>query len=205
MGLFKFFGSAPSEEDQKLAEANEAAAQQNSGVVEAHKPPRFDGVAVLTAAGVDEKQRERVERTLELLGALPSDASPQLRKNIVEASLKAFDISIKAIVEAAGAEVNAFENYIAEGHKQLDELKNQSLQRIAELEAEIARVQNRLEVATADQAQLDEATINAMERVRPVLGFFGESMGKVDTRVANDKKGDHPPSIIVDESLLKTG
>ena len=72
-------------------------------------------------------------------------------------------------------------------------------------EAEIARVQNRLEVATADQAQLDEATINAMERVRPVLGFFGESMGKVDTRVANDKKGDHPPSIIVDESLLKTG
>jgi hypothetical protein len=204
MGLFKFFGSAPSEEEQK-AEANDAGESQASGIVATHKAPRFDGVAVLTGAGVDEKQRERVERTLELLAALPSDASPQLRKNIVEASLKAFDVSIKAIVEAAGAEVNAYENYIAEGHKQLDELRNQSLQRISELEAEIARVQKRLEIATADQATLDEATVSAMERVRPVLGFFGEAAGRGATAVANDKKGDHPPSIIVDESLLKTG
>ena len=203
MGLFKFFGGSPTDEEQKLDEANDASSGPHSGVVDAHKAPRFDGVAVLTAAGVDEKQRERVDRTLELLNALPGETPPQVRKAIVEASLKAFDISIKAIVEAASSEVVAFENYIAEGHKQLDELTRQSQARIAELQAEIARVQNKLEVATADQASLDQSTTHAMERVRPVLGFFGESMAK--NVVANDKKGDHPPSIIVDESLLKTG
>jgi hypothetical protein len=204
MGLFKFFGSAPAEDEQKLDDIG-AASAGNSGLVETHTPPRFDAVAVLQAAGVDDKQRERVERTLELLNALPADASPQLRKTVVEASLKAFDISIKAIVEAAGSEVTAFESFIGEGHKQLDELKAQSLARIAELQAEIARVQKRLEIATGDQASLDQATIAAMERVRPVLGFFGASMPGGETKVANDKKGDHPPSIIVDESLLKTG
>jgi hypothetical protein len=199
MGLFRFFGSAPSEDESKIAESAEVAipAAMNG----AHEAPRFDAVAVLEAAGVDAKQRERVDRTLELLNALPADASPQLRKTVVEASLKAFDISIKAIVEAAGAEMSAFDGFIAGGHKQLDELKKQSLARIAELEAEIAKIQKRLEVATADQAMLDQSTIGAMDKVRPIPAFFGEA----PRAPANDKKGDHPPSIIVDESMLKAG
>lgn len=202
MSLFRIFGASAAErEEDKAAEAARDSKEKLVSPEPKHQPPRFDAVAVLEAAGVNGEQRERVERTLELLRALPAETPAAVRKNIVEASLKAFDISIKAIVEAASAEVSAFDQYIANGHKQLDALRKESEQRIAELEAEIAKIDKRLEVATADQASLDEATISATDRVRPVLGFFAESQSKV----ANDAKNSHPPSIIIDESLTKAG
>lgn len=197
MGLFKFFGSTPPPENDAKVIEPEAGAFPEQG----REAPRFDAVAVLEAAQVDAKQRERVERTLELLAALPSDASPELRKSIVEASLKAFDISIKAIVEAASNELAAFEGFVEHGHRQLEALKQESLARIAELEAEIARIRKHLEVATADQAALDAATLLAADRVRPVLDFFGPT----DTQPIVTKDKGPEPSIIVDESLLKTG
>ncbi len=204
MSLFRIFGasSAAEREEEKAAEAaRDSRESLASSDPDKHQPPRFDGGAVLEAAGVGSEQRERVERTLELLRALPAETPATVRKNIVEASLKAFDISIKAIVEAASAQVLAFDNYIAVGHKQLDKLRNESQQRIAELEAEIAKIEKRLEIATSDQASLDQATVAASERVRPVLGFFADAHDKV----ANDSKNSHPPSIIIDESLTKAG
>jgi hypothetical protein len=200
MGLFRFFGSTPTEGDTKQEDVLGAKVVSHDSP-DAHEPPKFDAVAVLEAATVDAKQRERVNRTLELLNALPGDAPASVRKSIVEASLKAFDISIQAIVEAAGNEVSAFDAYIAHGHKQLEDLKKQSQARIAELEAEIAKIQKRLQVASADQASLDDATIHAMDKVRPILGFFGDAMAKP----ANDQKAAHPPSIIIDDNMMKTG
>ena len=203
MGLFRFFGSAATDDESKLAESTEITKQRIE--VEVHEDPRFDSVAVLESAGVDATQRERVERTLELLNALPADASPQLRKNIVEASFKAFDISIKAIVDSADAEMVAFDGFIEQGHKHLTALREESLARVAQLEAEIAKIQRKLELATADQAKLDDWTAAAMNRVRPIASFFGDAARNSETRVANDRKGEHPATIIVDDSLLKTG
>jgi hypothetical protein len=203
MGLFRFFGSNPSEDGSKVDDSGPE--KPVSATVDTHQPPKFDAVAVLEAAKVDAKQRERVDRTLELLNALPAETPAAIRKTIVEASLKAFDISIKAIVESANAEVNAFDAFINAGHKQLDDLKKQSLARIAELQAEIAQIQKRLEVATADQASLDQSTVAAMDKVRPILGFFGDVSNRNSLAPANSGKGEHPPSIIVDEELMKVG
>jgi hypothetical protein len=202
MGLFRFFGSTPSEDEGKVADSGP---EKPVSANDAHQAPKFDAVAVLEAAKVDAKQRERVDRTLELLNALPAETPATIRKQIVEASLKAFDISISAIVQAANAEVTAFDNFINAGHKQLDELKKQSMARVAELQAEIAKIQKHLEVATADQAMLDQSTIAAMDRVRPILPFFGDVSNRNSLVPANDKKGEHPPSIIVDEELMKVG
>lgn len=206
MGLFRFFGSGTSDEqaEEITPELNRKSLAPKQDIADAHRPPSFDAVSVLEASGVDAAQRERVDRTLELLNALPADASPQLRKNIVEASLKAFDISIKAIVESAGAELSAFDKFIASGHDQLAKLKAQSLARIAELEAEIASIKKQLEIATSDQASLDQATVSAMDRVRPIVGFFGAPPKSGELKVSNDKN-EHPPSIIIDENLLKAG
>jgi len=206
MSLFRIFGASSSaeREEEKAAEAARDSKERLSvPPANTHEAPRFDAVAVLEAAGVASEQRERVDRTLELLRALPAETPASIRKNIVEASLKAFDISIKAIVEAATAEVAAFNGFIAAGHKQLDELTKQSHERIAQLESEIAKIQKKLEVATSDQASLDQATIAASERVRPVLGFFTEP--PPSNKVANDTQNSHPPSIIIDESLTKAG
>ncbi len=203
MSLFRIFGasSAAERDEEKAAENARDSKEKLVSAENKHQPPRFDGVAVLEAAGVAAEPREKVERTLELLKALPAETPAPVRKNIVEASFKAFDISIKAIVEAASAHVTAFDNYVAAGHKQLDALRKESEQRIAELEAEIYKIQKRLELATSDQASLDDATLAATDRVRPVLGFFADAHGKV----ANDSKNSHPPSIIIDDSLTKTG
>jgi hypothetical protein len=200
MSLFRFFGSTPPPEatdDEGAAEAKPRASQPGNG----HVPPTFDVIEVLERAGVKAEQRERVDRTLELLSALPPETPALIRKNIVEASLKAFDISIKAIVEAAHSEIVAFDAFKAEGHKALEELRQESQQRIRELEGEIAEIRRHLEVESSDQASLDHATQQAIQRVQPVLSFFREPAPKVD----NDNRGEPTPSIIVDDSLTKTG
>jgi hypothetical protein len=207
MGLFNIFTSQPPDEDRGDSENKDRESKDKltrSGQIEAHQPPKFAKVSVLEAAGVGQEQRERVERTLELLRSLPVETPAAVRKSIVEASLKAFDISIKAIVEAASSELTAFDAYVSSGHKKLAELKGESEKRIAELEAEIGKIRNRLELATSDQAALDHATLEEAARVRPILGFFAAASANTG-KVANDANNDHPPSIIVDESLTRTG
>ncbi|MCC6473110.1 MAG: hypothetical protein IT514_05135 [Burkholderiales bacterium] len=174
MSLFGMFGA------EKAAEGEGDRAVQGSPGGEKHEPPRFDPIPVLEKAGVTTEQRDRVERTLELLKALPAESPAEVRKGIVEASLKAFDISIGAIVEAANAQLAAFRSFIATGHKQLDDQTRKSNERIAHLQAEIAKLQRQMEMATSDQATLDQAAIAASERVRPVLAFFGEAMPRVE-------------------------
>jgi len=158
MSLFRVFGASPSTEREE--EKPELA--------------HFDAHAVLTAAGVLPEHRERVERAIVLLRSLPAETPADVGKQIVEASLTAFDISVSAIVDAATAEVAAYDAFIASGHKQLDEVTKLGESRIAQLEADIAKVRKQLEVASFDQACLDKAAIEASERIRPVLRFFGE-------------------------------
>ncbi len=172
MSLFRKFGGsiAAEREEERAAEAARLA----DGEAGNHQPPVFDAIAVLNAADVTDDQQERVARALKLLATLPTGTPDAVRKKIVGASLTAFDISLKAITEAAAAEIEAFNTYVATGHKQLEDLGRQSQERIAHLQADIAKIQKRLDVATADQTALDEATTQARERVRPVFDFFAE-------------------------------
>jgi len=199
--MFGASSSAEREEEKAAEAARDGKDRLGAADGEGHRPPTFDPVSVLETAGVSAEQRERVERTLELLKALPAETSASIRKDIVEASLKAFDISIKAIVEAANAELAAFRSFIAAGHRQLDEQSKKSGERIRDLQAEISKLQTHLEVAASDQASLDQAAIAASERVRPVLGFFAEA----SSRVANDTLDSQPPAMIIDENLNKAG
>ncbi len=204
MSLFRIFGaSSPPERDE--GKAGEAAKDNRTSLLpaagDAHEAPRFDNVAVLEAAGVGVEQRQRVERTLELLRGLPTETPASVRKGIVAASLKAFDISIKAIVEAAVAELTAYDAFTRSGHKQLDDLTRTGRERIAQLQGEVEKIEKRLAVANSDQAVLDRAAFVASERVRPVLSFFSDN----PVKVANDTRDSHPPSIIIDESLTRAG
>jgi len=158
MSLFRVFSpSSPTDREEEKAE-----------------PSQFDPQAVLSAAGVLPEQREKVERAIVLLRSLPADTPAGIGKHIVEASLTAFDISVDAIVAAATAEIAAFDAFIASGHRHLDEVTQQGQSRIAQLEADIARIQKQLEVVSFDQACLDRAALTASERIRPVLSFFSE-------------------------------
>src|SRR6185436_21093207 len=73
-------------------------------------PPRpaggqVDFAAVFAAAGVDSEEQQRVARTTELLRSLPAGTDAAIKKQIVEASLKAFGVPIEKIIEATVEEV----------------------------------------------------------------------------------------------------
>ncbi len=76
---------------------------------------KVDFGAVYGAAGVDGDQQERVEKAAALLRSLPAETDPAVKKQIVEASLKAFGVPIDKIIEAGVEEIQALEAYIRAG------------------------------------------------------------------------------------------
>ena len=58
----------------------------------------FDGV--FGAAGIGPEERDRVGKAAAMLASLPSESPVAVRKQIVEASLKAFGVPIEKIIEA---------------------------------------------------------------------------------------------------------
>src|ERR1044072_647316 len=65
-----------------------------------------DFEAVFAAAGVDTEERARVARPVELLKSLPAGTDAGVKKQIVEASLKAFGVPIEKIIEAGVEEID---------------------------------------------------------------------------------------------------
>src|SRR5687768_10426698 len=61
---------------------------------------QIDFPAVFSAAGVDDEEQQRVARTTDLLKSLPAGTDAAVKKQIVEASLKAFGVPIEKIIEA---------------------------------------------------------------------------------------------------------
>lgn len=210
MGLFKLFSTAPEAPDDE-----DAQTLMPESFEQPEEVPKFEPVPVLEAAGVDETQRARVEKAQELLKSLPEETPDELKRNIVEASLKAFDVSIEAIVEAAGNEIKALDAFIAEGNANKDQVLQEGAERIAQLEQEIAEVKAMMAKTEADQAGLDEATRAVIEEVRPVADFFvlpdatnatppeaSEPANDVDMQLETEAEDDAEPSIIVDRDLV---
>src|SRR4051812_6938514 len=71
-----------------------ATPSPTQGVFQTPPPPptggQVDFGAVFTAAGVDPEEQQRVARTTDLLRSLPAGTDAAVKKQIVEASLKAF-------------------------------------------------------------------------------------------------------------------
>src|SRR5262245_23354087 len=74
-----------------------------------------DFAAVYEAAGIDEEERGRFAKAADLLNALPAGTDATVKKQIVEASLKAFGVPIDKIIEAGVQEIQALEGYIRAG------------------------------------------------------------------------------------------
>jgi len=76
---------------------------------------QVDFAAVFGAAGVDQEEQQRVTRTTDLLKSLPAGTDAAVKKQIVEASLKAFGVPIEKIIEATAEEIQALDGYIRNG------------------------------------------------------------------------------------------
>ncbi len=133
-----------------------------------------DFPAVFRAAGVNDEEQGRIDKATQLLKTLPVETPKDVKKQIVEASLKAFGYPVEAIIEAGAQEIQALEVYIQAGQRDTQALLAESQKRTAELEAEIARIKKVMEEQVAAQYALTQACNQQKLKVQEVLEFFGQ-------------------------------
>lgn len=128
--------------------------------------------AVYRAAGVNDEERERLAKVLTLLESLPQEASIDVKRAIVGASLEAFGVSIDGILVTGEGALAALDGYVTSGQTRTKEVLAQAEARITKLTSEIAEVRRLMDVQVAAQQELSRATTSEKARVRTVLDFF---------------------------------
>ena len=147
------------------------------GVFQTAPPPpaggQVDFAAVFVAAGVDEEEQQRVARTTELLRSLPAGTDAAVKKQIVEASLKAFGVPIEKIIEATAEEIQALDGYIRNCAADNEKLIQESDARIKQYELEIANIRTVMQQSVEEQQNLIKVCNDKKLEVQQVLEFFG--------------------------------
>ncbi len=169
--------AAPSSDDVAVI-AGAAAAPPAPEFFQKDPPPptggqvAFDGV--FESARIDAGERERVAKAQQLLGSLPAETPGPVKKQIVEASLKAFGVPIDNIIETGVAEIQALEGYIRKTAADTQQLLDESTKRIGQFEDEVKKLKARME----DQLQQQQGIVAACNArkldVQKVLEFFGQ-------------------------------
>ncbi len=135
--------------------------------------PRVFG-QVFKAAQISDEAQQRVDKALGLLQSLPTETPREVRKQIVEASLKAFGIPIDQIIETAAEEIQALESYIQQGERHTESVLTDAGQQIARLEGQVAEIKKLMELQARTQRGLVKASNDQKLRIQAVLEFFGQ-------------------------------
>lgn len=203
--IAKYAGSSPlssSTDAEAESPAASAAApeQKNSAQTNsvpasyAAPPPVVDGQvdfeAVFEAGGVDADERERIAKAKALLESLPEATDINVKKQIVEASLKAFGVPIEKIIEAGVAEIEALEFYIRSGASDTEKVLQDGTARIQQYELEIQNLRKIMEERVREQNTVIAACNAKKLDVQKVLEFFGRD--KV-AQVVKDSPKLHEP------------
>jgi len=129
---------------------------------------------VYKAAQITDDAQQRVEKALSLLQSLPTETPKEVRKQIVEASLKAFGIPLDQIIETAAEEIQALEAYIQHGERSTGAILTDATQQVARLEAQIAEVKKLMDLQVRTQRGVVKASNDQKLRIQAVLEFFGQ-------------------------------
>lgn len=146
---------------------------------------------VFDAAGVTSEERDQVKKARELLDSLPAETPAAVKKQIVEASLKAFGVSTTLIIESAVGEMEALEAFIRTGQAQTQTILGETSKRITELDQEIARLRQSMEQAMQEQKLRTQAANGQKLEIQRVLEFFGE---EAVAKVVRESPKLHEPS-----------
>ena len=171
------FGDVP---DQPVTPATESytTPSPTQSVFQKSPPPpsggQVDFAAVFEAAGVDQDEQQRVARTTELLRSLPAGTDTAVKKQIVEASLKAFGVPIEKIIEATVEEIQALDGYIRNGAADNEKLIQESDARIKQYEEEIQNIRSVMQQSVEEQQNLIKVCNDKKLEVQQVLEFFGQ-------------------------------
>jgi hypothetical protein len=129
---------------------------------------------VFQAAHITDEAQGRVEKALALLQSLPTETPRDTRKQIVEASLKAFQIPIDSIIETAAEEIQALEAFIQHGERHTQSVLQDANAQIEKLAAQINEIKKLMELQIRTQQGVVKASNEQKLRVQQVLEFFGQ-------------------------------
>jgi hypothetical protein len=135
---------------------------------------QVDFDAVFTSAGVRAEERERVAKTIELLHSLPAGTDAAVKKQIVEAALKAFGVPIEKIIEASVEEIQALDGYVRNGAADNEKLIQESDARIKQFEEEIKNIRAVMQQSVEEQQSIIKVCNDKKIEVQQVLEFFGQ-------------------------------
>jgi hypothetical protein len=143
------------------------------------EPPRaegghvdFDGV--LDAGGVDAGERDLFAKAQSLLGSLPPGTDPAVRRQIVEASLKAFGVPVDKIIEAGVESIQALEGYLRKTASDTASTAREVQTIVAGYEQKIAEARALLDRKLQEQAAVQTSCNSKKLEVQKVLEFFGQ-------------------------------
>jgi len=160
------------------ATGNYTTPSPTQSVFQAPPPPptggQVDFPAVFSAAGVDQEEQQRVARTTDLLRSLPAGTDAAVKKQIVEASLKAFGVPIEKIIEATVEEIQALDGYIRNGAADNEKLIHESDSRIKQYEQEIQNIRGVMQQSVDEQQNLIKVCNDKKLEIQQVLEFFGQ-------------------------------
>ena len=121
-----------------------------------------------------------MKKAQDLLASLPAETPAAVKKQIVEASLKAFGVSTTLIIESAVGELEALEAFIVAGQGETQGLLAEASQRITALDQEITALRQSMDLAMQEQKQRTAAANGKKLEIQQVLEFFGqEAVAKV--------------------------
>lgn len=136
-------------------------------------PAKVDFDAVFKGAGMDASELDRVRKAEELLKSLPEGTPQDVKRQIVEASLKAFGFEIAKIVGAAQNQLKALETYVRLNEQQTAKAITDAQTQIAQLEDKIIGLRADITKKTEQLASVSAAADSRKGEVHRVLEFFG--------------------------------
>jgi hypothetical protein len=129
---------------------------------------------VFQAAHITDEAQGRVEKALALLQSLPTETPRETRKQIVEASLKAFAIPLDSIIETAAEEIQALEAFIQHGERHTQSVLLDANAQIEKLAGQISEIKKLMELQIRTQQGVVRSSNEQKLRVQQVLEFFGQ-------------------------------
>lgn len=200
--IAKYAGQTPLTAESGSAEIPVAVSNENIVPANYATPPpiqngQVDFESVFEAGGVDADERERIAKAKSLLDSLPENTDVAVKKQIVEASLKAFGVPIEKIVEAGAAEIQALEFYIRSGGSDTEKVLKESSERINQYEQEIQNLRKIMEERVKEQNMVVGACNAKKLEVQKILEFFGKD---VVAQVVKDSPKLHEPAETVESS-----
>ena len=131
---------------------------------------------VYQAAKISPEEQERVKKAQALVDSLPAETPQDVKRQIVEASLKAFQIPLEDIVEGAVEQIQALEAYIQHGARHTQSVLGDAQKRIEKLQAEILEIKKLMELQVSTQQGLARSCNDEKVKVQKVLEFFGQEI-----------------------------